>query len=153
MKTNNEEKIEVDTTESNLITHAKKEFKHLGWPGECEMQKMMCDGVLDLLQVLSNQGHSGSSGGYAINLFQTLAKYEPIGSLNGTDDEWNDVGVGMLQNNRCSRVFKDLKSGRVYDIEGKVFETESGSYLTNHNSKVYIDFPYTPTTEYVKYSK
>ena len=25
---------------SNLIDHAKKEFELLGWPGDCEMQKM-----------------------------------------------------------------------------------------------------------------
>ena len=142
------------------------EFRAAGWIDENskyydEMQQAICEHVLKLLEVFADEGHSGSSAPYAINVFKTLASFEPLVPLTGEDWEWNDIseygGGTKYQNKRCSRVFKDI-DGRTYDIEGKVFwkwwtnpETgeKSKSYFTNSNSHVYIEFPYTPTREYV----
>lgn len=145
--------------------HAHLEFKAAGWLNEDgsfkdSMQEMICNHVLMLLEVFDSEGHSGSSAPYAINLFSTLAKFEPIVPLTGEDWEWNDVSEGSgkvwYQNNRCSRVFKDDKGA--YDSEGKVFyswETnEKGekykSHYTCRDSIVYVTFPYTPTHEYIQ---
>ena len=136
--------------------HAKREFIAAGWIKEdgsfCdEMQKMMCDQVIELIDLFSKQGHSGFSAPYAINLFEKLAKFEPIVPLTGKDDEWNDSRFSeelTKQNKRCSHVFKD-SDGRAFDINGKIFRTKSGSCYTNRESRVYIDFPYTPKREYV----
>lgn len=145
---------------SNLEQHAMTEFRAAGWVDDKgvfkdEMQEMICDHVLELLRVFSNEGHSGSTAPYAINMFKTLAMFEPIAPLTGEDWEWNEVSRGMLQNKRASRVFKD-EDGRAYDIEGKVFWEWSGtkedpykSHYTCRESRVYVTFPYTPKTEYV----
>jgi hypothetical protein len=152
---------------SNLKHHALMEFRAAGWvddKGEyCdEMQGMICDHVLKLLDVFADEGHSGSSAPYAVNLFKTLAMFEPIVPLTGEDWEWTEIAREMsgsnngtlYQNKRCSRVFKD--DGGAYDIDGIVFydwfEDENHerhkSHFTSKESRVYVTFPYTPTTEY-----
>jgi hypothetical protein len=139
------------------------EFKAAGWVDDngeyCdEMQGMICDHVLKLLDVFSDEGHSGSSAPYAVNLFKTLAMFEPIVPLTGEDWEWTLLDYGVdpkWQNKRCGRVFKDA-DGRAYDIDGIVFyewfEDENHerhkSHFTGKESRVYVTFPYTPTTEY-----
>lgn len=148
---------------SNYHKHALTEFKAAGWLNEDgtyidEMQGMICDHVLKLLEVFNGEGHSGSSAPYAINLFSKLAKFETVAPLTGEDWEWNklDYGMGMqYQNKRDSRVFKD-EDGKAYFIEGKVFWEWSGtkeepykSHYTCRESRVYVDFPYVPETEYV----
>ena len=148
---------------SNLLTHARNEFRAAKWINDngeycSEMQGMICDHVLKLLQVFSDEGHSGSSAPYAANMFKKLAMYEPIAPLTGEDWEWTLLDYGVdpkWQNKRCSRVFKDA-DGVAYDIEGIVFydwfEDENHerhkSHYTCRESRVPVTFPYTPTTVY-----
>ena len=108
---------------------------------------MVCDNILDILRVFSEQGHSGSSAPYVINLFTKLAMFKPISPLTGEDSEWDEISDGIYQNNRASTVFKD--HDRVYDINGKVFREKDGACFTSSESRVDVTFPYTPTTEYV----
>ena len=138
----------------SYTAHAKKEFHVAGWCDEdgkfeCDMQKLMCDQVIELLDVFSSHGHSGSSYGYAISLFDKLARFKLITPLTGKDDEWNDVNEDYTQNNRLSSVFKE-SSGKSYDIDGRVYwewyENEEGEVYKSHFSKggdrFYIKFPY-----------
>lgn len=149
---------------STYKTRALKEFRAAGWTDEsgefkCEMQKAICKHVLELLEVFDKEGHSGSSAPYAIDLFSKLAKFEPITPLTGEDWEWNEVGPGVFQNNRCSHVFKDASrfDGKPYDIEAVIFwqwwtDPETGekskSYFTSRDSSRVIEFPYTPERKY-----
>lgn len=158
---------------NNYQTHALREFRSAGWidaEGKyCdEMQEAICKHVLALLDVFADEGHSGSSAPYTINLFKTLAYFKPIGPLTGEDSEWNDVsGHGgpeegpYFQNNRASHVFKD--STGAYDINGIVFWEWSSSpdvddnkpykcYFTGRDSRVPVTFPYTiPETPIYKF--
>ena len=148
---------------SNLKRHALMEFRAAGWCDETgkfddEMQEAICNHVLKLLEVFSDEGHSGSSAPYAINVFKTLAMFEPLVPLTGEDWEWTEVSDGTFQNKRCSHVFKqaDRFDGQAYDIDGIIFynwyKNENGekskSYFTGKESCVPITFPYTPTKEY-----
>lgn len=136
---------------SNLVDHARREFKAAGWDLETdEMQKMMCEQVIELLKLFSGHGHSGSSAPYAINMFKTLASFEPLVPLTGNDDEWNEVIDGVFQNNRCSHVFKqaDRFDGQPYDSEAVIFREPDGSCFINGNSQQPITFPYTPSRTY-----
>ena len=152
----------------SLKSHAIKEFLAAGWTDESgkfndDMQEAICNHVLKLLEVFAEEGHSGSTAPYAINLFTKLAKFEPIVPLTGEDWEWNNVsemsGRETYQNNRCSAVFKqaDRFNGKPYYLEAKVFwnwfKGEDGepfkSYYTSSDSLEPIEFPYTPKTEYV----
>jgi hypothetical protein len=142
--------------ESNLIKHAKRELKVIGYDldsKEDDPNTWICENILELLDVFSKQGHSGSSAPYCISLFTKLANFEPVCPLTGNDDEWNEVWDGVYQNNRCSHVFKNGKDGIAYDIEGKIFRESDGCCYTSSDSRVYVTFPYTPKREYVDVDK
>jgi hypothetical protein len=160
---------------SNLHKHAMLEFKAAGWLDENdvfkdEMQEDICNHILKLLDVFTDEGHSGTTAPYTVDLFSKLAMYKPLVPLTGEDWEWTDVkdhgdGLPFYQNKRSGNVFKD-KDG-AYDIDGKVFwewserplsEDEEGYpgmsdpykvYYTCRESRVPVTFPYTPKTEYV----
>ena len=152
---------------NNYEKHAWIEFRAAGWTDENgkfndEMQELICNHVLKLLEVFSEEGHSGSSAPYAINLFEKLAKFEPVAPLTGEDWEWNDVSEyggrdngPLFQNKRCGHVFKD--NDGAYDMDGIIFwewctDKETGekfkSYFTSRESRVPVTFPYRPTREY-----
>ena len=151
-----------------LLDHAKRELRAAGYPvregedklaevlsGDDDINIMMADNVMELLEVFSKQGHSGMSAPFAISLFTTLAKQEPLGPITGEDSEWVDVsesnGSPMWQNNRCSHVFKD--NDHAWDIDGKVFIDPDGSSYTSTDSFVDVEFPYTPTRVNVNVDK
>lgn len=129
----------------NLLAHAKAELPDD--KGD-EMQKAMNTGLLEILLVFSSQGHSGFSASYATAAIEKLLRFEPLGPLTGEPSEWIEVADGLWQNKRCSRLFKDA-DGRAYDIDGKVFREPDGGCYTSIDSRVYVEFPYTPKTEYV----
>lgn len=153
---------------SNLKNHALREFRAAGWTDnngnfKDEMQELICKHVLKLIEIFSEEGHSGSSAPYAINLFTKLAKYEPIAPLTGEDSEWNLVYEDTYQNNRFSEVFKqsDRFDGKPYWMNGKIFwewashpDIDDGkpykAYFTSRDSAVPIEFPWVkPESEYV----
>lgn len=140
----------------SYLQHAKKEFIAAGYMNEggefdCDMQELICNQVLELLAVFGTHGHSGSSHGYALNLFDKLARFKALVPLSGDDDEWSEIGEGVYQNNRLSSVFKDVTEGsRAYDIDGRAYwewyKNEDGevykSTFSKGGDRFYIDFPY-----------
>ena len=140
-----------------LLEHAKIELALINKDPTDEMQKKMEDDILEIVEVFSKQGHSGFSASYAIHILEKVLRFQPISPLTGQDSEWNDVSEfsGMetgtfFQNNRCSRVFKDITTNEVYDIEGIIWEDEDGCTFTNKQSHVPVTFPYIPTTIHKK---
>ena len=140
---------------SNTLNHAKRELALLGYKPiedlpENDPNKWIQESILELIEVFGKQGHSGSSAPYVIGMFFKLASFEPISPLTGEDSEWEKIDFQTFQNVRCSRVFKNINTGAVYDVQGKVFEEPDGSRFANNDSIVDITFPYTPNTVVVK---
>ena len=140
---------------SGTLKHARRELALLGYLSvedlpEDDPNRWVQQNILDLLEVFSKQGHSGSSAPYVIGMFFKLASHEPITPLTGEDSEWEKIDFQTFQNVRCSRVFKNINTGAVYDVQGKIFEEPDGSRFANNNSIVDITFPYTPNTVVVK---
>lgn len=143
---------------TNIETYAIDELTRIGMYGSGdEMNDAMCEHILKMVNVFAEEGHSGFSAEYAISILQKLLRFEPLSPLTGEDDEWNEVGEeygnSIYQNKRLSRVFKESKDGQAYDIYGKVFVEPNGASYTSRDSRVYIEFPYVPHTEYVKEEK
>lgn len=132
----------------NLRSHAENEMA-IAWPEQCDMQDAVKRCVDEILIVFSSQQHSGSSAPYVIGVAERLMRFQTLSPLNGTDDEWMNVGDGIYQNKRCGRVFKDGADGQAYDIDGYVFREASGCCYTNRDSRRYVTFPYMPNTEYI----
>ena len=143
---------------SNLLKHAERELKFIGYDGKDEYNNMAKAAIMELLTTFANQGHSGFSANYIVNLFNKLAKYETLSPLKGNDDEWSNVSdmsgdrKTLFQNNRDGRVFKN--DDGAFFTEAIIW-TESGeSSYTNKDSNRYIkSFPFTPKTFYVEVDK
>ncbi len=137
---------------SNLETFAKDELTRAGlFNKDSDYGGMLGEAVMKMVKVFADEGHSGYSASMAINVFERVARFEPLTPLTGDDDEWMEVSEGTFQNRRCSHVFKE-SDGRAYDIQGRVFREPGGSCYTNRDSRVYVTFPYVPKIEYVAVS-
>lgn len=146
---------------SNLIDYAKRELDLIGMTEDTDsdLNYHIRKHILKMVYEFSEEGHTGASAAYTIGILTKLLDYKPLTPLTGKDDEWAEVSFGSnmrYQNKRCFHVFKD-KDGRAYDSEGVVFYDyytgEDGrqhkSHYTCSESRVYIEFPYTPIKEYV----
>ena len=132
----------------NLIEHAKRELDLILKSCEDEeavkMQKAINKDIMDIIEMFGNQGHSGFSASYTINMLTKLLNYSFITPLTGNDDEWIEVSDGVFQNKREGRIFKqaDRFDGKAYYIDGKAFSDDGGkSWYTNGDSFVTVEFP------------
>lgn len=111
-----------------------------------EMQQRMNNGILEVVKVFSEAGHSGFSANYALGIIDRLLRFKPLSALTGEEHEWNDVSElydnkKCYQNKRCPSVFKD--DDHVYNVEGKIFSDDGGeTWYTCRESSVDIQFPY-----------
>jgi hypothetical protein len=132
---------------TNLVDWAKEELVRIGGQDD-EMQQAMNRDILQIVETFSDQGHSGFSAGYALNIIKRLLNWKPILPLTGEDDEWGETYKGdeekTQQNKRCSAVFrKNYDNSTAYYINGKVFSDDKGeSWYTDRNSFVPVTFPY-----------
>jgi hypothetical protein len=135
-------------SDSNLVKFAHAELAMIEAridPSDAiglEMQQMMTKHILHMVAEFSKEGHSGTSGSYAIGALTRLLNFEPLSPLTGEADEWNEVSDGVFQNRRCAHIFKDGLDGQAYDSQGKVFREPSGACFTGRESRVNITFPY-----------
>jgi len=122
---------------SNTIKHAKREFKILGYTPveeskEEDPNKWIQENVLELLEVFSKQGHSGTSAPYCIRMFEKLANHKLLSPITGAPEEFMNVADDVFQNTRCSAVFKKSKDSEPYYLDAIVFREEDGSCFTGN---------------------
>jgi len=157
----------------SLQNHAKIELQIAGFfDKDSDYGGMIGKSVMELIDVFCKQGHSGTSAPFVANIFNKLAKYEPLQPITGKDEEWSDItklndGESMYQNKRCSALFKDGIDKTPYYIDAIVKRDEQGicwtgkAWLSEEDyrlgdrskmigSKAYIkNFPFTPKTFYI----
>lgn len=104
--------------------------------------------ILEVLDLVSTFGLSGSVAPFFFNSLTPLLKHENIKPLTGADWEWINVSCydggaeELYQNRRFSSIFKRGRDGEAYWAEGKAFSKNGGeSYYTNVDSQVPITFP------------
>lgn len=136
----------------SIENYAKSELDRIGMTAdsEDEMNVAMRNHILHMVGEFANEGHSGFSANYAINILSKLFSWKPLSPLTGEDDEWNEIGDDWYQSKRAPDVFKD-KNG-AYWAQGRVFwewyTPDDGSepfksYFTSRDSRVPITFPFT----------
>ena len=164
----------MEVSMSETVKHLDREWDVMGWPKETlysngriaigeRMEEMLDEDARDddiqahvyqnlkqLLDTFSSQDHSDFSASYIINLFKKLASFQSISPLTGNESEWTDLGEGRKQNKRCHHVFMSA-DGSAYDINGKIFRDQDGITYTSKDSRVPVEFPYTPKSEIVDY--
>jgi hypothetical protein len=142
------------------VDFAKQEFKQIKRSDteDNEMQDLIEGNILELLEVFSKQGHSGSSAPYVVKMFSKLAMFEPISPIEDLEEEWSDVDGDSYQNKRCSALFKEKETGKCYYLDAIIWREENdsgwnGSALDKSGKKItsrqYVNFPFYPKTFYV----
>jgi hypothetical protein len=107
------------------------------------MQDAMELQVLEILDFIDKQGHTGFTRSYLVSLLIPLLTGNPITPLTGNDWEWSEKRFfgGPFQNKRCPKVFKE-KSGLVYNSNGRAFSDDNGkTWFTSSDSWKEITFP------------
>lgn len=137
----------------SLLDFAKNELNLAGVGSpEADYGGALNGAVLELIEVFCEQGHSGGSAPMVRSMFNKLADWKPLTPLTGADTEWNEVGTGVYQNNRCSSVFKNPELG-AYDIDAFVLTDEDGCRYTSFASREPVTFPYTPKTTVLNFEE
>jgi hypothetical protein len=146
----------------SLKKHAKQELEFAGFFSEdSDYGGMLGKAVMELIDVFSEQGHSGMSASLTLKLFSKVANYESLSPLTGKDEEW-DFTHDHWQNKRNSAVFKD-KDGNVSYLNAIIKRCPNGVtwtgplFLTredalNNRNRVNAfakGFPFTPKIFYV----
>ncbi|MEN2464937.1 hypothetical protein [Ornithinibacillus sp. JPR2-1] len=130
---------------SNLVNWAEKELNRLVENGD-EMQLEINKDILEIVKVFSEQGHSGFSASYALNLIKRLLDWKPITPLTGEDDEWGESygSDNTQQNKRCYAVFREnFDNSTAHYLYGKVFSDDGGeTWYSSRESNVPVTFPY-----------
>lgn len=95
----------------SLIEQAKDELKLINFGDQDSVV------MIDLLERFFDQWDSVGAVWAVAPILQRLIAGKPLSPLIGDDSEWLEVGHDLLQNRRCSTVFKDKLTGRCYDID------------------------------------
>lgn len=151
----------------SLKQHAQLELEMIGAFSEEGgfYGSMTGKAVMELIEVFSNQEHSGMSAQVVLDLFTKLAKYEQLGALTGKDEEWAELNYSSIcffQNKRNSAVFKQADGTVTYN-NAIVKRCENGSCWTgplyptredaiNDTNIIRVaakGFPFTPKTFYI----
>ncbi len=140
----------------NLIKYAEMELARIP-QDEDGMQALINRDILDIVKKFSEQGHSGFSDSYALTMLERLLRFKPISPLTGEEDEWNDLGHGLMQNKRCSSVFKN-SDGTVYDIDAVIVSDNGGiTWFSSGSFRKQVTFPYSvpthPEKVYIEYTE
>lgn len=105
---------------SNLVTHAERELRLIGYDvesakieGAWDPDRAMVTGLLSMVKIFANQGHSGSSAAYQSQVLGKLLTFDNLTPLTDDPAEWVEVGDGMYQNIRNSKNFSH-DGGRSY---------------------------------------
>ena len=140
-----EDREREENGDSGYKKHLDREWDLLGWarehkgePKSGDDPSMVYDDVVELLEVFSRQGHSGSSALYVMRMFKDAAMFKPLSPLNGESNEWNMIsektGEVLFQNRRRASVFMLKTWGETdpewvtlcYDNEAVVYEDPKG---------------------------
>lgn len=139
----------IRAKDGNLVFHAKSELAHLLNTGE-ESDLWVRENLIDLVRVFSAQNHSGLSASYVSGVLIRLLKFEPIGPIRGTEDEWviHNHGDDMYaQNARCGHIFQ-RQDKTAYDSQRVIFREPDGVCFMSSMSRTDVTFPYVPKTLY-----
>ena len=131
--TNNEqlERYIKLSKDSGMLKYAINEFKYLKWIDKDnkfteELQGKLCLNVLQILEIVGYQGHSGFSFNYFFSILKRVINYKPITPLENNENEWEKSFFdNSFVHKRCYKVCKELneetKEYEFYDSDGKYF--------------------------------
>lgn len=109
--------INENPTDSNLVAHAIRELDLIGETSYEEPSMRKC--ILDIVRLVSDQGHSGSSVNYLIAQLHALLQFQPLSPITDAPEYWVPVSEGLWQCARDPECFSE-DGGKTYKRLGNV---------------------------------
>ena len=103
----------------SMVEFAERELRAAGlFDSDSDYDGAIGPAVLELVNVLSKQEHSGFSHSLVMSVLNRVANFKPLSPLTNDPDEWMLVGPGagdkdMWQSNRNSEAFSE-DGGKTY---------------------------------------
>ena len=72
---------------SRLYEHAKNELDLAGM-FDSQEDAVLAEHIMQLIDLFSDFGHSGSTGDYVVEVFSLLTNWRPLTSLTNDPNEW-----------------------------------------------------------------
>lgn len=106
----------------NLADYAREELTRAGLFDSDDYDGMIAKNVMEIVEVFSKGGHSGSSAAITADIVNKLLRYEPLTPLTYEPDEWIDQteasgGKPTWQNKRKFSVFSNDGGKTHYDLD------------------------------------
>lgn len=109
----------MEINRTNLVDHAERELDELGmFDDNSDYGGRLGSCTMELIQVFTEQRHSGASASTVISMFNKLAQFEPLTPLTYKDNEWVKHSPDLWQNNRDPRVFTEDQGVTWYSNDG-----------------------------------
>lgn len=113
-----------ETDESALVAHARSELLRAGLFGpESDYDGAIGGIVLGMVQAFASYGHSGGSAEMALEVFDRVVRFQPLGPITNNPEEWMLVTYGvdegdppLYQSRRQSSLFSNDGGKTYYDI-------------------------------------
>lgn len=108
----------MTTTESHLVTHARRELDLVGQTAE---DPAYAESIVKAVEAFASYGHSGGSASCAIDQLTALLSFQNLAPLTDNPDEWQNVsemsGSALWQNRRNPTAFSE-DAGHTYWVTG-----------------------------------
>jgi hypothetical protein len=110
---------------SNLEEHAERELRRAGlFDKDADYGGMLAPAIMKLIHIFAEEGHSGTSAVWSLQLFTRLASFKALTPLTTDPSEWSDVsdsegGKPLWQNIRQSSCFSEDEGKHYWDIDEK----------------------------------
>lgn len=102
--------------------------------------------ILEVVDLLESQGHSGSSYEYIVNLLGSILQGIPITPLTGNDYEWTkdewSTDENLERNIRYSKVYRSGE--RAWRLDARYFSEDQGKtwFTSGKDSTASVTFPF-----------
>lgn len=101
----------------SLVTHAKEELNRAGlFDKDSDYDGMLGGAVLELVETFAKQGHSGYSAMLVLDIFDKVAKFQPLTPITNDPKEWMGVTGELWQSKRNPSLFSRDKGETWYDV-------------------------------------
>ena len=150
----------------SLVSFAEQEFDILEKLNDPENQYLVLEFKDEIMKLVKKFGESGQSGGSApyvasaiTNCLKDLLMYKSLTPVMNLDDEWIEVAENLMQNKRCSALFKSIDTGKCHYLDAVIFretydDGDTGCFTGNignniKSSMIVKQFPFEPISFYI----
>lgn len=118
----------------SLVEYAKKELELNGmFDKDSDYNGDVGKAVMELMEVFAKQGHSGFSAILTLKIFDTLARFKPLGVFKPSIKDALEYHPGEYQSSRRHDVFSKDGGKTWYSIDTAEKWDENGNLIIEDN--------------------